>query len=79
MRTIFRAVLADAFLFALRPVAAFAQAVIADPIVITGPTFAQELLTAILPALALIATAFVTFAANELRKRTGIDIEARHR
>lgn len=79
MRTIFRAALVAAIFLVLWPVAAFAQAVFADPIIVTEPTFIQQLLTAVLPALGLIITAVLTWAANELRKRTGIDIEARHR
>ncbi|WEK05789.1 MAG: hypothetical protein P0Y65_05905 [Candidatus Devosia phytovorans] len=79
MRTIFRAAIAAAVLPVLWPVAAFAQAVYADPVILTEQTFTQQLLTAILPALGLVITAVLTWAANELRKRTGIDIEARHR
>lgn len=55
----------------------FAQEV--TNVVTTEPTFVQQLLVAVLPALGLAITALLTWAANELHKRTGIDIEARHR
>ncbi|WEK04580.1 MAG: hypothetical protein P0Y65_20790 [Candidatus Devosia phytovorans] len=79
MRTIIRAAIAAAFFIALWPVAAFAQAAYADPVILTEQTFTQQLITAVLPALGLVITAVLTWAANQLRKRTGIDIEARHR
>lgn len=59
------------------PIAVFAQ----DPSggTVTEPTFVQQLVAATLPALGLAITALLTWAASEFKKRTGIDIEARHR
>ena len=83
MRLLKQAAIGAALMFvtlvSLAPVTAFAQELAAGAIVVTEPTFLQQLLTAVLPAIGLIITAILTFAANELRKRTGIDIEARHR
>ncbi|MBO9589051.1 hypothetical protein [Devosia sp.] len=59
------------------PIAVFAQE--GAGVVAAEPTFLQQLLVAVLPALGLAITAVLTWAANELHKRTGIDIEARHR
>lgn len=82
MRLLKQAAIFAALVFAtiaLWPVAAFAQAIVTGPIVIAEPTFLNQLLAATLPAIGLLLTAVLTWAANELRKRTGIDIEARHR
>ncbi len=62
---------------AIAPVAAFAQDVTVGAI--PEASFTQQLLAAILPALGLVITALLTWAANELHKRTGIEIEAKHR
>jgi hypothetical protein len=58
---------------------AFALEASAGTVTIVEPTFLGQLLTALLPALGLFISAVLAFAANELRKRTGIDIEAKHR
>lgn len=62
---------------ALAPIAAFAQE--AANSLAPEASFAQQLIAAVLPALGLVITAVLTWAANELRRRTGIEIEARHR
>lgn len=60
---------------ALLTVPVFAQ----EAVTIVEPTFTQELLTAILPALGLVITALLGWLASEFHKRTGINVEARHR
>lgn len=63
----------------LWPVAAFAQALATDAIVITEPTLMQQLLTAILPAVGVLISAILLYGAAILKQKTGIDIEAKHR
>lgn len=83
MRLLKQAAMFAALIFAavpaLWPVAAFAQAVATDSIVITEPTFVQQLLTAILPAIGFLISAILIYGAGLLKQKTGIDIEARHR
>lgn len=83
MRLLKQAAMFAALMFlavpALWPVAAFAQEVAASAIVVTEPTFLQELTTALLPVLTLIITTLVGIGLALLKQKTGIDIEARHR
>ncbi len=43
------------------------------------PSVTQQIVAAVLPALGLVITALLTWATNELRRRTGIVVEANHR
>lgn len=43
------------------------------------PTFVQELLALSLPAFGLVITALLGWLASEFHKRTGINVEAKHR
>jgi hypothetical protein len=61
------------------PVAAFAQAVATNPVVVTQPTFLSELLLAILPAVGVVISAALLWGASVLQRNTGINIEAKHR
>lgn len=83
MRLLTQAAFVAALIFAaipaLWPVAAFAQAVANDTIVITEPTFLQQLLTATLPAIGVLISAILLWGAAVLKQKTGIDIEAKHR
>lgn len=83
MRLLKQAAIVAALLFAavpaLWPVAAFAQALAADTIVITEPNFVKQLLTAILPAIGVLISAILLYGAAVLKQKTGIDIEAKHR
>ncbi|MCW5722852.1 MAG: hypothetical protein KIS86_17100 [Devosia sp.] len=76
MRLLKQAALAAALFFLTLPAMVMAQEAV---IVSAEPTIVQQLIGMTLPALGLIITALLTWAANELHKRTGIDIEARHR
>ncbi len=62
----------------LAPAAALAQD-LASGAALAEPTLVQQLIIAIMPAVGLVITAVLTWAAAELHKRTGITIEARHR
>lgn len=83
MRLFKQAAFAAALMFVavpvLWPVAAFAQEAAAGTIVVAQPGFLSQLLVAAGPALGLVISALLAFAANELRKRTGIEVEAKHR
>lgn len=83
MRLLKQAAMFAALMFlavpAMLPVAAFAQEIAAGAIVITEPTFVQELLTAVLPALGVVISAILLYGASLLQKNTGINIEAKHR
>jgi len=61
------------------PIAAFAQEVAAGAVIVTEPTFVQQLLTAVLPAVGVVISAVLLYGASLLQKNTGINIEAKHR
>lgn len=82
MRLLKQAAMLAALMFtalALWPVAAFAQELAAGAIVVTEPTFMQQLVTAVLPAVGVLISAVLLYGASLLKAKTGIDIEARHR
>lgn len=63
----------------LWPAVAFAQDLAAGTVTVVEPTFTQELLTAVLPAVGVLISAVLLYLANLLKKNTGINIEAKHR
>lgn len=76
MRLLKQAAICAALFLVAMPSMALAQ----DTVIVTAePSIVQQLVGMTLPALGLVITALLTWAANELHKRTGIDIEARHR
>lgn len=83
MRLLKQAAIVAAFILAaipiFWPVAAFAQAVATDPVIVTQPTFLSELLLALVPILGLVITTLVGIGLAFLKQKTGIDIEAKHR
>ena len=83
MRLLKQAAIVAALIFvtlgALFPAVAFAQELAAGAIVVTEPTFMQQLLTAILPAVGVLISAILLYGAAVLKQKTGIDIEAKHR
>lgn len=83
MRMIRQVALVAALLLAtglgLWPALAFAQEVAGGAVIVTEPTFLQQLVTAILPAVGVLISAVLLYAAALLKQKTGIDIEARHR
>lgn len=64
-------------IISLAPIAVFAQDVLAVPA--DGPTFLQQIVAAVLPALGVLISAILLYGASLLKAKTGIDIEARHR
>lgn len=79
MRLFIQAALAAALFTVLMPLAAFAQAVGADPIIISEPTFVQQIVLALVPVIGLVISTLIGIGLAMLKQRTGIDIEARHR
>lgn len=82
MRLLKQAAIFAALIFAIPafwPVAVFAQEVATSIVPHAEPTFDQQLVLAIMPAVGLILTALATWAAAEFHRRTGITIEASHR
>lgn len=65
------------FVTAIWPVAAFALE--AATVIAPEPTFVQQLLVAIVPALGVVISAVLLYGASLLKAKTGIDIEAKHR
>jgi len=56
-----------------------AQELATGAVIIAEPTFIQQLLTAILPAVGVLISAVLLYGAAILKQKTGIDIEAKHR
>jgi hypothetical protein len=79
MRLFIQAALAAVVFTVLMPLAAFAQAVGADPTLVTEPTFVQQLVLALVPVIGLVITTLIGIGLALLKQKTGIDIEARHR
>lgn len=79
MRLFIQAALAAVLFTILMPLAVFAQAVGADPTIITEPTFVQQIVLALVPVIGLVITTLVGIGLALLKQKTGIDIEARHR
>lgn len=79
MRLFIQAALAAVLFTVLIPLAAFAQAVGADPTIITEPTFVQQIVLALVPVIGLVITTLIGIGLALLKQKTGIDIEARHR
>ena len=83
MRLLKQAALCAALIIAavpfLWPAVAFAQEVTAGAIAMTEPTFLNQLLMAILPAVGVLISAVLLYGAALLKQKTGIDIEAKHR
>lgn len=83
MRLLKQAAIFAALMFvavpAFWPVAAFAQAVATDAIVITEPTFVQQLVLVSVPLIGLVISAMLALGFAVLKQKTGIDVEARHR
>lgn len=83
MRLLKQAAIFAALMFvavpAFWPVAAFAQEVATNPVVVTQPTFLSELLVALVPILGLVITTLIGIGLAFLKQKTGIDMQAQHR
>ena len=63
----------------LAPAVAFAQEASTVAVTVVEPTFLSQLVAAVLPAVGVLISAILLWGANEFRKRTGIEVEAKHR